>query len=188
MGDVGRNTRLALLGGVLAICLAFAIPAAGQPGGGPGPPGGGFDRPHGPPPHAGGPPPHGGPPGKRRGPPPLERVLERHSDRLALDAETRDAIDAIALESRDQRAALQTELKSLHDGMRGLLSTARPDEAAVMQQAEKIGAAETELEKSRLRSMLRIRALLTREQLDELVEIHKERREKKRERRGFGPR
>jgi Spy/CpxP family protein refolding chaperone len=45
-----------------------------------------------------------------------------------------------------------------------------------MQQAEKIGALETDLQKQRLHTMLRIRALLTPEQRDELVKIHEERR------------
>jgi Spy/CpxP family protein refolding chaperone len=59
--------------------------------------------------------------------------------------------------------------------MRRLLGQDRPDEAAVMQQAERIGALEIELHKQRLRTMLRIRALLTPEQRRELVTIHGER-------------
>ncbi len=54
-----------------------------------------------------------------------------------------------------------------------------------MRQAERIGAAKTELKKERLRTMLSIRALLTPEQRRELVRIHEEMRaewrEKKRE-------
>ena len=116
-------------------------------------------------------------------------MLERHADRLGLDAETQDAIDRTAQESRAEREALHSELRGLHEQMRALLSQPQPDEAAVMQQADRIGAAEVALEKSRLRSMLRIRALLSEEQLAELVEIHRERRESKGERRPsrFGP-
>ena len=46
-----------------------------------------------------------------------------------------------------------------------------PDEAAVMQHADAIGQAETEMHKHRLATMLEIRALLTPEQRQELTQI-----------------
>jgi len=50
-----------------------------------------------------------------------------------------------------------------------------PDEEAVMQQAELLGAIETEMTKHRLRTLLRIHALLTPEQRKEMMAIRRER-------------
>lgn len=149
-----------------AVLLLGAGPVAAQGRPGFGPPGGG--RPH----HPGPPPPGGRPP--RGGPPPLEGVLERHQDRLGLDAETRSRINEIALGSRARLDAYHQELRALHDEMRRLLAQEDPDEAAVLAQAEAIGRAEIEAHKEHLRAMLHVRALLTPEQRAELVKIREE--------------
>jgi Spy/CpxP family protein refolding chaperone len=60
--------------------------------------------------------------------------------------------------------------------MRRLLDGESPKLDDVMQWADRIGAAETELKKRRLRTMLEIRALLTPEQRQKLVQIFEERR------------
>jgi len=64
--------------------------------------------------------------------------------------------------------------------MRALLSQELPDEAAVMQQADTIDALELTERKNRLQAMLRIRALLTPAQRQELIrrqgELHSRRR------------
>lgn len=126
-----------------------------------------------------------GPPGTRRfhrGPPPIERMLERHAQRLGLDGATRAEIRHIAEAAEPQSLELHERLRELHGEMRRLLGQDAPDVAAVMGQAERIGALEIELQQHRLRTMLQVRALLTREQRQELVRIHEEMRAK---RRGF---
>jgi Spy/CpxP family protein refolding chaperone len=125
----------------------------------------------------------GWPPGHRRGPPPIDRVLEEHAERLGLDAETRAAIRAIADASRETADAHRARLHELHAEMREILRHDTPDEAAVMRQADAIGAAETEERKHRLRTMLEIRALLTPAQREALVEIHEERHKHRKQRR-----
>jgi hypothetical protein len=55
--------------------------------------------------------------------------------------------------------------------MRALLSQEGPNEAAVMQQADAIGALELAARKQRLQVMLRIRALLTPAQRQELIRL-----------------
>ncbi|MCX5738895.1 MAG: periplasmic heavy metal sensor [Proteobacteria bacterium] len=127
-----------------------------------------------------GPEPGGGPPGMGprgpHGPPPIEHVLERHAGELGLGADTRAAIRAIAAKARlDERPASE-ELRTLHEQMRTLLEGDSPKLDDVMQWADRIGAAETELKKSRLRTMLEIRTLLTPEQRQKLVKIFEERR------------
>jgi len=124
-------------------------------------------------------------PGKHgHGPPPIDRVLERHADRLGLDDALRARIRTLAQEGHEAAEVHFEELHALHDGLRELLSADRPDEEAVMRQAERIGAVKTELKKQRLRTMLAIRALLTPAQRRELVRIHEQMREEWRKERG----
>ena len=130
----------------------------------------------------------GPPPGDGRGPwrhpPPFEDVLERHAGRLGLDERTRTEIRGIADAAREESRDVEAGLQTLHDEMRKLLDQEAPDLDGVLRQADRIGVIETELNKLRLRSMLRIRGLLTPEQRQELVRIHEERR---RERGHGGP-
>lgn len=115
--------------------------------------------------------------------PPLDALLERHAERLGLDAETLAQIRAAADASRPEHERLEGELHALRLEMRTLLSEDAPEPGAVMQLADRIGAAETELDKHRLATLLEIRALLTPEQRRELVRIHEERRRERHERR-----
>lgn len=117
-----------------------------------------------------------GPPrghGPRPGPPP-ERFIEEHAERLGLGDETLETLHEIVDESRQRGKALRVELRDAHEKMRELLSREEPDESAVMKQAEAIGELELEERKNRLRATLRIRALLTPEQREELVRIREE--------------
>lgn len=152
--------------------LLFASLAFARPPGGP-PPGGG--------PGEGG---HGG--GRAgRGGPPLVRTAEKHAARLGLDAEVVEQIHGISQTGHAERQALHGQLRSMHDELRSMLETDEPDEARILEQAERIGALDVALHKSRLRSMLQVRKLLTPEQLRELVKIHEETRlERPRHRRG----
>ena len=101
---------------------------------------------------------------------------EENVETLGLDEETLTAIRNIIEESRDTGDQLHAELRELHQGMKELLSQETPDESAVMQQVETIGALETEMHKHRLGTMLKIRALLTSEQREELIRIREESR------------
>ena len=108
--------------------------------------------------------------------PGIERLLERHADRLQLDAATQERIRAMAAASRDQARPLRDQAHRLHDELRALLSSDAPEQAAVLAKADELGRIETELKKQRLRTMLEIRALLTPEQRREMVKIHEEMR------------
>jgi Spy/CpxP family protein refolding chaperone len=118
-------------------------------------------------------PPFGGPPGPR-GP---EGMIEEHADRLGLDDEARAAIRAIVDASHERAAELHEDHREAHRVLRDLLSQDSPDEAAVMQQAELLGTIETETTKHRLQTLLRIRALLTPEQREEMMGMHRGHRE-----------
>ncbi len=136
------------------------------------------------------PPPLGGPPHR----PPFHHVLEHHAERLGLEESVRAEITAIAESSRAKLDTQRERLRAAHEALRGLLEREHPTEEAVMHQAERIGQLETENHKHRLRTVLRIRALLTPEQRRELIAIQQEmkrdggppRRKGKRPRR-YGP-
>jgi Spy/CpxP family protein refolding chaperone len=125
---------------------------------------------------AGGAPASAGEHGRRHERPPLDALLERDAERLGLDAETLARIRASADASRPEHERRVDELHALRLEMRTLLGEDAPDRDAVMQLADRIGAAETALDKHRLATLLEIRALLTPEQRRELVRIHEERR------------
>jgi Spy/CpxP family protein refolding chaperone len=120
-------------------------------------------------------PPRGEGYGPGRRPPSFDDVLERHAERLGLDDKTRTEIRGIAEAAREESRSAEERLRGLHAEMRTLLDQPSPALDAVLQQADRIGAAETAMHKLRLRTMLRIRALLTPEQRAELVRIHEER-------------
>jgi Spy/CpxP family protein refolding chaperone len=148
-----------LAGFVIALLAGLAVAGFAQP-------------PFGGPPPGGGPGPFGGPPAGR-GP---DRFIEEHAEQLGLDDETLEAIDQIVDESREKARALHADLRGMHREMRDLLSQDTPDESAVMQQADAIGKAETELHKHRIGALIKIRALLTAEQREELRQIREETR------------
>ncbi len=93
---------------------------------------------------------------------------EEYAERLGLEAETLAAIHTIVETARLQNKTLWTELQQAHAQMRALLSQDTPDPAAVMQQADTIGALELAERKNRLQAMLQIRAILTPAQRQEL--------------------
>ena len=149
-------SRSSRFGRIAAASAALAVAVAGAAGAGEG-----GERPW---------------PRHRRGPPPIERVLEKHAERLQLSEQTRSEIRRVADESRDETDAHRERLRELHGEMREILRRDTPDEDAVMRKADEIGAAETAEQKHRLRNMLEIRALLTPAQRAELVKIYEERR------------
>jgi hypothetical protein len=77
-------------------------------------------------------------------------------------------------QGREESASARDAVHRQHDELRALLASDAPDAGAVMAKADAIGAAETALQKQRLRTMLAVRALLTSEQRRELVKIHEE--------------
>ncbi len=109
-------------------------------------------------------------------PPPLDALLERNAERLGLDADTLARVRTIVAASRPEHDRLADEVHALRLEMRALLSGDAPDRDAVMGLADRIGAAETALDKHRLATLLQIRMLLTPEQRRELVRIHDEHR------------
>jgi Spy/CpxP family protein refolding chaperone len=154
-----RPPRRALCGlAALALAAAPLAAAAQPPGGGRG----------------------GGP--MRHGPPPIERVLGEHAEELGIDDALLEEVQGIAEKAREAERPLADALQGEREELRALLDQDAPDEEAVMRQVEAVGAAETALHKHRLHTMLAVRARLTPEQRQGLVEIFEERRARHEER------
>jgi Spy/CpxP family protein refolding chaperone len=100
-----------------------------------------------------------------------DRFIAEYAERLGLDKETLETIRTIVDASRAQEETLRAELRQAQAQMRTLLSQEVPSAAAVMQQADAIGALELASRKQRLQAMLRIRALLTPAQRQELIRL-----------------
>jgi Spy/CpxP family protein refolding chaperone len=104
------------------------------------------------------------------------RILDRYADRLGLDDETRAKIEAIVDRSKAAEKELSAQKETARDEMKALFSQELPDEAAVMKQAEEIGAIRTAMRKQFFRTLIDIRKQLTPEQRKQLLAIQNERR------------
>jgi Spy/CpxP family protein refolding chaperone len=115
-------------------------------------------------------PPHDRPPGGPPWTPPDER-LEAHLRELGLDSAQFEKVHAILSEAKRTREQSDGRMRKAFDEMRALLEQDKPDEAAVMQQADRIGSLLTEGRKAMLRALLAVRADLTPEQRQKLNEM-----------------
>jgi Spy/CpxP family protein refolding chaperone len=104
--------------------------------------------------------------------------IERHAEELGLDEATRAEIEAIVEKSRAEREAIREEHRRARDAMHELLEQDDPDVAAVMKQADVMGAIEIRKHKQRLATMLEIRAKLTPEQRSKLRALKDDMRER----------
>jgi Spy/CpxP family protein refolding chaperone len=107
---------------------------------------------------------------------PIGGLIARHAERLGLTGEPLAAVQAIVAASGERHAELVAQLDEARGQMRQMLSQPVPDAAAVMSQADAIGAIETQLHKNRLQAILDIRAQLSSEQRGELLKIREEER------------
>ena len=110
-------------------------------------------------------PPFGGPE------PGIARMLERHADEIGLDDATLTRIRAVVAAAKEEEEGLHRSTREARHGLRDLLEADDPDEAAVMRQAEVLGALETEALKHRLRTLLAVRPMLTDEQFAKLRDL-----------------
>jgi Spy/CpxP family protein refolding chaperone len=106
----------------------------------------------------------------------IER-MERAISQLEVSGEVQESIYALLDEARAEVQSRRPEMREAHEALRALMHADAPDEEAILAQAERLGALETEARKARLSTMLQVHALLTPEQREELMQL--------RERRGF---
>jgi Spy/CpxP family protein refolding chaperone len=101
------------------------------------------------------------------GPPPDVR-LEKNLEALGIEPTQMEKIRGILAASKQKREQMHTQLRAAFDEMHALLEQDPPDEAAIMQQADKIGQIQTEGHKAMLHVLLQVRAELTPEQRQKL--------------------
>lgn len=97
--------------------------------------------------------------------------LDAIADAIDLDAETRDRIREISAATRQENAPRRAEIRRHRALLRAMLEQDPPDEGRIFQQVDDLSALQRELWKTRLGSMIRIRALLTPAQREQLVKI-----------------
>jgi Spy/CpxP family protein refolding chaperone len=102
--------------------------------------------------------------------------LEQLVEALGLDEATLAKVQQIIDASKAEHQELRQRLRKAGRQMHALLEQENPDEAAVMAQADAIGALKIEAQKHRLRTMLKVRAFLTPEQRAKLLEMLRARR------------
>lgn len=105
-----------------------------------------------------------------------QRRVTQFAERLGLDEATVAELREVESEGREERHAIRLRLNVLQAELRELLGSEAPAESAVMRKADAIGKLETDARKIQLRTMVRIRGLLTAEQREKLVRIHGERK------------
>lgn len=101
--------------------------------------------------------------------------LSANAARLGISDETMGQIRTIVQDGMTNAEHLRAELTAARVKLRNLLSAPRPDEAAVMAQAQQIGALDTKLLEQRLQTLLHVRPLLTDAQIEALRAIRTQR-------------
>lgn len=100
--------------------------------------------------------------------------LERNLEELGLEPHKLDALRALIADSRREGEQQRERMRSARQEMHALLEADAPDEAAVLEQVERIGLLRTEAHKSLVRTLLAVRAELTPEQREQLREKMRE--------------
>ncbi len=106
-------------------------------------------------------------------------MIDRYADELGLDDETRAAIRTIADDSRARSQELRLQRDAARDAMRTLLDQELPDEQAVMQQVETMGAINVAKRKEFFQALIDIRKQLTPEQRKQLLALQNAERSKR---------
>ena len=101
--------------------------------------------------------------------------LEMQIEQLELDDETRSSVDQILDEARTQRRALQRELRATREQLREDLVAVDSDEAILLAQVERISVLDLEMNKQRIATHLKLRAVLTSDQMASLAAAAAER-------------
>jgi len=106
---------------------------------------------------------------------PVELIMHSQS-KIALSAKQREAIKAHVESMQRAVTDLEWSLQREVEKMSGLLSASKPDEKAVLKQADGVMALEHQIKQHHLALLIRIKSLLTSEQKAKLDTIRRESR------------
>lgn len=101
---------------------------------------------------------HGGGPGR----------LERQLEKLGLSDAQKQKVQAILDAAKPKREEIRGQMRAAFQDMKALLDQDAPSQSAVLAQADKIGAIQTEAHKTMLTTLLAVRQELTPEQRAQL--------------------
>jgi len=118
--------------------------------------------------------------GPGHAPPALKRKFMK---KLGLDGKQIKQIDDLTYRADREKLDIRHEIEKNHLDLQQLMSADKPNEAAIFSKLEKISALELKLKKNRIGLMLKIRAILTPEQWEQLQEFQAARQAKRREKR-----
>ena len=102
--------------------------------------------------------------------------FQAYAAELGIDDSTLAEIKTLRRAARDESLDIRFQLKKARNVLHDLLDADHPDERQIMQQAEELGRIKTEMRKVRLRTMLKIHALLSPEQRTRFKQIRREKR------------
>lgn len=100
-------------------------------------------------------------------------VIMAHSQELSLGDKQRAAIKAEVQKAQSKFIDLQWDMKEETEKMVRLLQQTPADEARILEQADKVMSMEREIKKTQLSLLIRIRNLLTVEQMAKLEAIRR---------------
>lgn len=104
------------------------------------------------------------PPGMAEG-----RLALSSADQLKLNEKAIAALEELMTKARTEEERLRVLSQEVTATLRALMDTHRPAKAELAQAAERVGAAGSETRELRLQTSMRVRALLTDEQLDQFM-------------------
>ena len=99
------------------------------------------------------------------------RLMQEKAEVLELSEETLAALEAVVAEVKPEDEKLIEARQAAFVKLDALLAEDLPDEKAVMQASDALGAAAKQSRELKLRCSLKVRSLLTSEQLSKFMEI-----------------
>ena len=108
--------------------------------------------------------------------------FNNYIEQLGLDENTLAKIKEIRRADRDNKVEIKYKVEKAKNRLKDLLQEDNPRESAVMDAADDVGELETEMRKSRLRTMLKINSLLSPDQRATFRKMQRERKQKKNQR------
>ncbi len=110
---------------------------------------------------------------------PEAEIIEANADALGLDADTLVAVKATAEAGRTAAKEQFEAMGESRKRIQALLREPLPDAAALLKEVDVLGSARTENMRSRVRTSLKIRSLLTEEQRTKFAELRTQRPERR---------
>ena len=108
------------------------------------------------------------------------RLIRERSEAIGIGEETLAKLEALATETREKEEELRTRTVEAENGVRELLDENMPTEKALMDAGLVGWTVARDTRELRLRTSLRVRALLTKEQLAKFMELRKKAMAKRR--------